>query len=139
MDKAKDIKEELLKQMDENSDQTSVKTPQEIIARDTHRVRRLKRIVIISWSVVVGCFVTGAFLCAREGALFYGASSDEIWLWTRVLAVALRPFLLIAIILTISLYIRSRTLTLRKIQARLAGIEEYLKKMSQDKSPASGT
>lgn len=132
MAKANDIREELLKQMDENSDQTSV-TPQEIIARDTHRVRRLKLIVIISWSVVVGCFVIGAFLRAREGALSHDAGSDGISLWIPALLVALRPLALIAIFLTVSLYVRSRTLTLRKIQVRLANIEEHLKEMSQDK------
>jgi len=39
--------------------------------------------------------------------------------------------LLIAVSLTIALYVRERTLTMRQIQARLSGIEEQLRRLSE--------
>ena len=47
--------------------------------------------------------------------------------------------IIISILLTYLVYAKSKTLTMLQICARLASIEEQLKKMSQDKSPASGT
>jgi len=134
MAKENELKEELLKQMDKNSDHKSIKikSPQEIIARETVRVKRLKWGVIISWLVIFGYWAAGAFLeCIM---IFYGASNGfPRGFWTRMLSVKSQPLLLIAIILTVWLYISSRTLTMHKIQIRLAKIEEHLKKMSQDK------
>ena len=42
-----------------------------------------------------------------------------------------QALLLIAVIFTVSLYVRSRTLTMHQIQSSLAHIEEHLKKMSE--------
>ena len=46
---------------------------------------------------------------------------------------------IISALLTYLVYAKSKTLTMLQICARLASIEEHLKKMSQDKSPASET
>ena len=43
--------------------------------------------------------------------------------------------LLIAVILTVSLYIRERTLTMHQLQTSLAMIEEHLRKMAQKDRP----
>ena len=45
--------------------------------------------------------------------------------------------ILISALLTYLVYVKSKTLTMLQICARLAGIEEHLKKISQDKSPDS--
>ena len=127
MAKESNIKEELLKQMDRNPD-TNIKSPRQIIARDMARVKRLKWITVFSWLLVVACFVTKAFLERAHRSLLPGE-----YAWLENLTVILQPLFLIAIIFTVSLYIRSRTLTIHKIQARLANIEMLLKKMSQDK------
>ena len=128
-----DIKEELLKQMEKNSNRTSdanIKSPQQIIVRDARRVKRLKWIAIFSWLLVAICFIATVFL---EWARDSGVLIDIERAWLSSLVIILRAMFVIAIILTISLYIRSRTLTIRQIHIRLANIEELLKKMSQDK------
>ena len=135
MAKENDLKKELLKQMDKDPDkmlEANIKSPKEIIAKDTARIKRLKWVVIISWLLVLGYWAAGAFW--EWIFIFYGASGAfPRGFWTRLLSVKSQPLLLIAIILTVWLYISSRTLTMHKIQIRLANIEEHLKKMSQDK------
>lgn len=130
MAKENELKEELLKQISKNSDHKSIKSPQEIIARDTIRVKRLKWITIFSWVLVIVCFIATAFL---ERARNSHALINAELLWLNSLIMILRALFLIAVFFTISLYIRSRTLTIHKIQARLANIEILLKKMAQDK------
>ncbi len=133
MAKENDIKEELLKQMDKNFGKMpgdNMKSPKEIIARDITRVKRLKWITIFSWLLVFVCFVTGAFLERTRNS---NALIDTEQVWLNSLIVILQALLLIAVIFTISLYVRSRTLTIHKIQARLANIEMLLQKMAQDK------
>lgn len=128
-----ELKEELFKQMDKDSDKmpgANIKSPREIIAKDMVRVKRLKWITIFSWLLVFVCFVTGAFL---ERARNSHSLIDTEQVWLNSLIVILQALLLIAVIFTISLYIRWRTLTIHKIQARLANIEMLLQKMSQDK------
>ena len=137
MAKENDIKEELLKQMEKNSDRASdanIKSPQQIIVRDAKRVKRLKWITAFSWLLVVICFIAVAFLeWARDSGVLIDIELD----WLSSLATVLRAIFVIAILFTISLcislFIRSRTLTMHQIQARLANIEEQLKKMSRDK------
>ena len=132
MAKEKNIKEELLNQMDKKSGQTAMRLSQEIIARDTADVRRLKWITIFSWLLVIICFVVAAVIELNVR----GIESDVLCLytmWASIAALIFRAMLLVALVFTISLYIRSRTLSLNKIQARLANIEEQLKKLSQDK------
>ena len=130
-----DLKEELLKQMDKSHDKTSetnAKSIQKIIERDTARVKRLKRVVIVSWILVIMCFLVGgiAELNIRdpESGLFY---LDVMW--ANILVLTFRALLLVALVMTISFHVRSRSLSLRHIQVRLANMEEQLKRMSQDK------
>ena len=133
MAKNNDLKEELLKQMDKDSNKmpgANIKSPKEIIAKDMARVKRLKWITIFSWLLVFVCFVTGAFL---ERARNSHSLIDTEQVWLNSLIVILQALLLIAVIFTISLYVRWRTLTIHKIQARLANIEMLLQKMTQDK------
>ncbi len=133
MAKENDIKEELLKQMEKDSDkipEANTKTSKEIITKDLARIKRLKWITICSWILVGICFIAAAFL---ERAQDSNALINAEQVWLNSLIIILRALLVIALFLTISLYIRSRTLTIHKIQIRLSNIEMLLKQMAQDK------
>lgn len=136
MSKESNLKEALLRQMDKESGEThrdGTKSIEEIIARDMARIKRLKWITASSWVLVVLCFIPAAFLeYAQKSHVL--TTNEQVFL--NSLALILRALLLIAVILTVSLYMRSRTLTIHRIHARLANIEELLKKMSHDKQTA---
>ncbi len=126
MPKKNNIKEELLKQMNENPHKV-MKSTQDIFTKDKSHIKRLKWITAFSWLLVIICFITASFLEKARGFLI----EDEWWL-LNTMTITLRPFFLIALFLTVSLYVRSRTLTIRQIQAKLSDIEEQLKKMSKE-------
>ena len=138
MAKENDIKEELLKQMDKDPDKmprANIKSPKEIIARDMARIRRLKWITTFSWLLVVAFFIVGGII---ENAVPYprfpGTTCKAVWvIILPTLVVVLKALILISVFFTISLYVRSRTLSIKQIHIRLINIEEHLKKMSQDK------
>jgi len=156
MEKAKNIKEELLKQMDGYSVKTTdviATSSREIIEKHKTRVRRLKWIAAIGWLITflyaVGMHNLKVYLLKynqnildlndyilrhNQGLL----SRQEFWL-IRFSDMCLAVVILISILLTYLVYTKSKTLTMLQICARLASIEEHLKKISQDKSPASGT
>jgi hypothetical protein len=143
MDEAKDIKEELLKQMDSDSAGTtdvSETSARKIIEEHKIRVRRRKWIALISWLIAIVYAVAmhnlKEYLAERNLEAFL--TSDELML-LRYSDMGLAVLILIAILLTYLVYSTSRSTTLLQICARLASIEEHLKKISQDKSPASGT
>ena len=133
MSKETDIKQELLKQMQPNP---KAKSTRHILARDLARIKRLKWITIFTWLIVAMCFGFTSFL--EYAGHHSGLITDELALLNPLIMI-LRALFLIAAFLTVSLYIRSRTLTIRQIQIRLTGIEEQLRKMTQDKSAASNT
>ncbi len=143
MDKAKAIKEELLKQMDGDSvkaTEVSATSAWKIVEKHKNRVRRQKWIAAISW-LITFLYAVGmhnlkvyVFKYNIENVL----TREEFWL-IRFSDMCLIVAILIPILLTYLVYTKSKTLTMLQICARLAGIEEHLKKMSQDKSPASGT
>jgi len=156
MDKAKDIKEELLKQMDGYSvKKTDViaTSARKIIEKHKIRVRRLKWIAAISWLITflyaVGMHNLKVYLLKynlgihnlKDYLLTYNQdvlTREEFWL-IRFSDMGLIVAIIIPILLTYLVYAQSKTLSMLQICARLAGIEEHLKKMSQEKSPASGT
>ncbi len=131
MAKENDIKEELLKQMDTNSSASGDEIRQLIIMKNTARVRRLKWITVVFWILVVICFTVAAIIECNVR----GIESDTLYMDTllgSISAIIFQAIFLIAIVLTISLFIRSRSLTLQQIQTRLANIEEQLKRISPD-------
>lgn len=143
MQKAKDIKEELLKQMDGYSVKTtdvSAISARKIIENHKARLRRLKWIAAISWLMTflyaVGMHNVKIYVLKHsiEGVL----TRNEFSL-IRYSDMTTIVMIIISILLTYLVYAKSKTLTMLQICARLASIEEQLKKMSQDKSPASGT
>ena len=156
MEKAKDIKEELLKQMDGYSVKTTdviATSARKIIEKHKTQLRRLKWIAAISWLMTflyaVGMHNLKVYLLEYNQDIFnlkdyilnYNQgllTRQEFWL-IRFSDMCLVVVILISVLLTYLVYAKSKTLTMLQICARLAGIEEQLKKISQEKYPVSGT
>ncbi len=135
MAKENDLKEELLKQMDKDFSKmpgANIKSPKEIIAKDMARVRRLKWITAFSWLLVfTGLVITEI---VQPFPRVPDTTRKAVWLITLpTLVVVLKALILISVFFTISLYVRSRALSIKQIHISLINIEEHLKKMSQDK------
>ena len=136
MDKAKDIKEKLLKQMD--SDSAGAKdvngtSAQKIIEEYKTRVRRREWIAAISW-LITFLYAVGIHNL-KDYVLKYNIENvltrEEFWL-IRFSDMTTIVMIIISILLTYLVYAKSKTLTLLLICARLAGIEEHLKKISEN-------
>jgi len=130
MAKEKNIKNGLLSQMNTDLSADNQKIRQEMLLRNTSRVKRIKWIVIVSWLLVIIFYATAAVVELN----IRGMENDTMYmsaLWGSISVIVFQALFLIAIVLTISYFIRSRSLTLQQIQNRLAGIEEQLKKLSQ--------
>ena len=142
MAKENDLKEELLKQMEKDSDkipEANTKSSKEIIEKDLARIKRHKWITICSWLLAAALFIVGSII---ENAVPYPRFPDTTRKAVGVvilptLVVVLKALILISVFFTISLYVRSRTLTIKQIHIRLINIEEHLKKLSQDKRISS--
>ncbi|OHB67823.1 MAG: hypothetical protein A2Y77_01770 [Planctomycetes bacterium RBG_13_62_9] len=120
----KNLKNELLKQNGVSTDKAN-DLRDKILARDKARVARMRKLVVVAWALVAACPVAMAIshLLPLEPKL------ERVL--PALLIIPLEGLFLIAVIFTISLYVRSRTLTMHQIQSSLALIEEHLKKMSQ--------
>jgi len=137
MAKVNNIKEELLKQMDKDfaeSTDLNKDSAQRIIENHRAQVQRLKWITAISWLITVlyslGMYILKDFVLKNyvEGVL----TRNEFML-IRYSDAGLKVLIVIAVLVTYLSYCRSRTLTMLQICARLASIEEHLKRMAQDK------
>jgi hypothetical protein len=95
----------------------------EILAREEARIRRLKWITSASWIVCAICLVTAVCIevIARPPQDYFAPAA----------IITVQAVLMICAFLTVSLYVRSRTLTMHQIQARLASIETRLKEMAE--------
>ncbi len=127
----------------ENDKQKKTDLVQEILAKDAARVKRMKMVMIITWLIFAVLFIIGGVvehLMNAGSALnpsipvpgFHPTPTtpEGTWIpWVPIIAITLRAFLLIAIIFTVSFYIRSKTLSMRQIQVRLSAIEEAIKKI----------
>ena len=140
MENAKDIKEELLKQMDGDSVKTtevSETSARKIIEKHKTRLRRQKWIAAISWLFTIVHAVAMYNLkyyldYLTEQNIEAFLTSDELML-VRYMDMGSIVLIVISILLTYLAYSTSRSTTILQICARLANIEEYLKKMSRDK------
>lgn len=137
MTKESNIKQELLKQMDMDSVEatdTSVNLARKIIEKHKAQLRRLKWITAISWLVTILYFVAMHILkdILFDGNIGNFLTEDEFWLISHS-DTGLKVLIVIAALLTYLIYSKSRTLTILQVCARLANIEEHLKKISQDK------
>ena len=133
MEKENDIKEELIKQMKEDPNKlsgTNRNSAQKILDKCATRFRRMIWITILSWLLVAIYFITVAFL---EDVKNHSVILREEVIFLNFLGVILRGLFVIAVIFTILLYTRWRTLTIRQIQSRLSSIEELLRKVLETK------
>ena len=133
MEKAKDIKEELLKQMDGYSVKTTdviSTSSRKIIEKHKTQLRRRKWIAGIGWLIAIiyaaAMHSLKDYLTDIEAFL----TSDELML-LRYSDMGLVVLIVIALLLTYLAYSTSRSTTLLQICARLASIEEHIKKISQ--------
>ena len=143
MDKTKDITEELLKQIEgEQTEATeiSIKSARQIIDEYKIRLRRRKWIAAVSWliTIIYAVGMHNLIMHLNENNYESFMTSDESKI-LRYMDMGSGVLLVIAILLTYLAYSTSKSTTLLQICARLAGIEEQLKKMTQDKSTVSGT
>jgi hypothetical protein len=136
MAKENNIKEELLKQMDNDFTEVSdakKNSARKIIDNYIAQVRRLKWITAISW------FITILYLLVMhnlkdvllKGSSQYLVTRDEFRL-IRFSDAGFMVLLVIAVLLTYLVYSKSKTLAMLQICTRLANIEEQLKRMSPD-------
>ena len=141
MDKANDMKKELLKQMEKDSDgrfDTSANSAWKLIETHKGQLGRLKWIAAIGWIVALVCALAlhnlkvYVFKHDIDGVL----AENEFWL-IRYSDTTSMVLLVICILLTYLVYAKSKTLTMLQICARLASIEEQLKKISQINSTGS--
>ncbi len=126
------IRDELLKQNGESAEKMR-ELRDKILARDEARVARMKKLTIITWAIIVLSLATAFFIRLllpeiREPG-FRSAVAYEPY--ARVFFAVVWGLTMIAVFFTISFYIRSRELGTRQIQARLAGIEEQLKRIAE--------
>jgi uncharacterized membrane protein YdbT with pleckstrin-like domain len=136
MDKAKDIKEELLKQIEGESTRAteiSLKSARQIIEEYKIRVKRRKWIAAISWliTIIYAIAMHNLIVYLNEHNFETFLTSDESKL-LRYMDMGSGVLIVIAILLTYLAYSTSKSTTLLQICARLAGIEEQLKKISQN-------
>ena len=111
-----------------------------IIEEHKTRVRRRKWIAAISWIITLVYTVAlhNVKIYVLKHSIEDVLTREEFWL-IRYSDMTMIVLVIISVLLTYLVYAKSKTLTLLQICARLASIEEHLKKISQDKSPATGT
>lgn len=137
MDKEKNIKQELLKQMDKDSieaDDASLNAAGKTIKKHRAQVRRLKWITAISWlfAILYAVVMHNLKVFLLKNDLQNVLNEDKFWL-VRHSDTGLIVLVIIAVLLTYLVYSKSKTLTMLQICSRLANIENYLKKISQDR------
>jgi len=133
----KNLRESLLQQ-ESGSAHVAAELRDKILATDEARVRRMKWIAGISWVVFLILFPLAALIEIGRRYRIAGLTTSEAvalfpeYEWFVPLAIIItQTLLLIAVAMTFSLYIRSRTLTMHQIQGRLAVIEEQLRKLAE--------
>jgi hypothetical protein len=137
MAKENELKEELLKQLDKDSGEAAgvnINSAGKIIEKHKIRLRKLKWIAVIGWlSTILSALVLHNLkVFVLENKIGGVLTSNEFWFIRRSDTV-LMVLIIIAVLLTYLFYSTSRTVTILQISARLANIEEQLKKMSRDK------
>lgn len=116
----KDIADELLRQ-DTASEQEMSHLRNKILAREQVRLARMTSLVKLTWVLVVALWI--GLLLGKPTYSFYPEVIQSLY-------VALKGLVGIAIVMTVFLWIRTRTLGMNQIHDRLAAIEEQLKKIA---------
>ena len=137
MVKENDLKEELLKQMDKSSAEAvgvNVNSAGKIIEKHKTQLKKFKWIAAIGWLITIlyalAMHNLKVFLLKNYTVGVLTHNEFQLIRWSDTCLIVL---IIIAVLLTFLLYSKSRTVTILQISARLANIEEQLKKMAQDK------
>jgi len=137
MAKENDLKEELLKQMDKSSAEAAgvnVNSAGKIIEKHKTQLKKFKWIAAIGWLITIlyalAMHNLKVFLLKNYTVGVLTHNEFQLIRWSDTCLIVL---IIIAVLLTFLLYSKSRTVTILQISARLANIEEHLKKMSQEK------
>lgn len=100
----------------------------DMIAKKSRQIRRIRWVVCVAWTLFVCLLLVGGFI-----EVFRGRSE-----LTQVLAFIARPMLLIAVILTVSWYVRSVNMRFLRVQTALStiqdGLDALLKQSTDDPS-----
>jgi hypothetical protein len=136
MTKEKDIKEELLKQVDKDfAESTDIDkdSARKIIEDYQSQAKRLKMLTILSWAITVFYFFAMHALkdFLLKSDLQYLLTENELLLISYT-DIGLKVLIVISVLVTYLCYCKSKALTMIQICARLANIEEHLRKMSQN-------
>jgi len=139
MAREKDIKEELLKQLDQDSAgsaETDKDSARKIIEDYQVQAKRLKLLTILSWAITVFYFLAMHSLkeFLLEGNLRSLLTENE-FLLISYMDMGTKVLVVISVLVTYLCYCKSKALTMIQICARLANIEEHLKRMSQEETP----
>ena len=131
----KDFKEELVKQMDQDSagstrvDKDSAK---EVIEDYQAQAKRLRTLAILSWAITVLYFLAmhslKEFLSENNLQPFL---TENEFLLINYTDMGLKVLIVISVLVTYLSYCKSKALTMVQICARLANIEEHLRRMSK--------
>jgi len=121
----KNLKEELLKQNNIGM-QSGQELRDVVLVRDQARVARMRTLMIVTWILLMVSMAVAGVLELGFPAHFKSEPLRNV-----IFISVWQAGFWLAIVFTISWYVRSRTLTMRQIQSRLTLIEEHLKKMSQ--------
>lgn len=137
MAKENELKEELLKQLDKDSAGAAganINSAGNIIEKHKTRLRKLKWIATIGWLITIlsALVLHNLKVFVLENKIEGVFTSNEFWFIRRSDTVLI-VLVIIALLLTYLFHSTSKTVTMLQISARLANIEQQLKKMSQDK------
>jgi len=130
------LRDDLLKQ-NGTSAGASAGIRDKILAEDQRRVCRMRWLVTRCWAIFLVFLLPLVFLVYGQPFLGPDAAETIGFLFSAypwigpIMIVATQALFILAVVLTLSLYMRSRTLTMHQIQASLTGIEEQLKKMAE--------
>ena len=130
-----DMKKELLKQLEVESSkdaESDVDSAKVIIQQHNRKLKLLRYFTIASW------IITGAYILVSFNLKEYFLRNNyeafltrnEFW-FLRYSDMVTKVLVAASLLLTYLVYHQSKTLTMLKISARLANIEQYLKKISQ--------
>lgn len=138
MAKEKNIKEELLKQMDQDFSESAgmeKDSAKKLVENYQAQAKRLKTLTILSWAITVFYFFA---MHSLKDFLLQGNLRDLVnestFLLINYIDMGLKVLIVISVLVTYLSYCKSKALTMIQICARLAGIEEQLKRMSQQGS-----
>ncbi len=111
-----------------------------ILARDKTRVKRLKWVAAISWIVaIIGYLASIPFVMLMRSlspsSPWQGATFIYVWVMAAIFPAVIVAFIT-AVVCTISLYFRSRSVNIREVNAHLVKIEEQLKDLIEKEQSA---